>query len=107
MLVQSFIDKKCSQLTYYIQAFWQDELPYAELENFMWDTFEEWAELEHKQNQLYTHKERIFWHLLHQTQYVSAKSLREDNILKDEIDLCLHYLKTNRACPFDVVGMRP
>lgn len=107
MSVQSFIDKKCSQLSYYILAYWREDLPYAELENFMWDTLEEWAEIEYKEDQLYTHKERIFWHLLHQTQFVSAQMLKEDKILKDEITLCLEYLKNDKPCPFDVVGIRP
>ncbi len=107
MLVQSFIDAKSSQLVYYIHAYWKDGLPYKEFENFMWDTLEEWSQIEHKQNQLYSHKERVFWHLLHETQYASSEALRHDDTLKTQVEFCLEYLQTNRACPLDVVGMRP
>ena len=90
-----------------MNGFWYEKLPYKELENFMWDTLEEWSEVEHKDQELYTHKERIFWHLFHETQFVTPATLQNDKILKDEISICLEYLQNNRACPFDVVGMRP
>lgn len=105
--VQSFIDHKSSQLVFYMQAYWHDNLPYKEVENFMWDTLEEWTLIEQKYDELYTHKERIFWHLFHQTQYVSATALKHDKILKEEIAFCLEFLQNNRPCPLDVVGMRP
>jgi hypothetical protein len=90
-----------------MHAYWEDDLPYREFENFMWDTLEEWSAIELKQEQLYTHKERIFWHLFHETQYVTAEKLKHDSILKDEVSFCLEYLQNDRACPLDVVGMRP
>ncbi len=107
LYVQSFIDKKSSQLIFYLDGFWYENLPYKELENFMWDTLEEWTQVKSVHSQLYTHKERIFWHILHQSQFVSADSLQNDEILKAEIRLCIEYLKNNGPCPFDVVGMRP
>lgn len=90
-----------------MHAFWHENLPYSEFENFMWDTLEEWSQIGQIQTQLYTHKERIFWHLYHQTQYVSPEVLKHDKILKDEIEFCLEFLQNNKACPLDVVGMRP
>jgi hypothetical protein len=107
VLVQSFIDTKSSQLVYYVHAYWDDKLPYKEFENFMWDTLEEWAQIKHTQSQLYSHKERVFWHLLHETQFVSASALKSDDILKNQVEFCLAFLQNNRACPIDVVGMRP
>lgn len=73
----------------------------------MWDILEEWAQIEHKQNQLYSHKERVFWHLLHETQFATAAALKTDDILKNQVEFCLRYLQNNCACPLDVVGMRP
>ncbi len=105
--VQSFIDKKSSQFVFYIRGFWRDHIPYKELEMFLWDTLEEWSELKHTQSQLYTHKERIFWHLFHETQFVSATTLKTDKILKEEVAFCLEYLENEKAFPLDVVGMRP
>ncbi len=88
-------------------AYWHKSLPYREFQNFMWDTLEEWAQLEQKDEQLYTHKERIFWHLFHETQFVSSTTLMEDQILRQEISFCLEFLQNDRICPLDVVGMRP
>lgn len=105
--VQIFIDHKSYQLVYYVQAYWSGRLPYKEVENFMWDTLEEWMQVKQRYSELYTHKERVFWHLFHQTQHVSERALKYDSILKDEIAICLEYLTNNRACPIDVVGMRP
>lgn len=107
MQVQSFINTKSSQLVYYIRAFWYDSLPYNELQMFLWDILEEWSQVENTQTQLYTHKERIFWHLFHETQYVSAATLQTDSVLKEEIAFCLEYLQNEKAYPLDVVGMRP
>jgi len=107
VIVQTFIDLKSSQLVYYVQAYWNDCLPYRELEYFMWDTLEEWSQITHTNEQLYSHKERVFWHLFHQTQFVSADTLKHDPILKEEVALCFSFLLNNKACPLDVVGMRP
>lgn len=107
MRVQSFIDKRSTQLVQIMHGFWHEKLPYRELENFMWDTLDEWSNLEQTQNQLYTHKERIFWHLFHETQYVSPATLQNDKTLINEIAFCLEYLENEKACPLDVVGMRP
>lgn len=107
MQVQSFINAKSLQLVYYIRAFWYDSLPYKELEFFLWDTLEEWSQVENTHSQLYTHKERIFWHLFHETQFVTATTLQTDKVLKEEIAFCLEYLQNEEAYPLDVVGMRP
>lgn len=90
-----------------MQAYWHEDLPYQEIENFMWDTLEEWTQVDYKHGELYSHKERVFWHLFHQTQYVSSKALKHDDLLKAEITFCMEYLQNNLACPLDVVGMRP
>ncbi len=105
--MQSFIDKKSSQLVMHMNGFWYDNLPYKTLEAFLWDTLEEWSAIEQKDTQIYTHKERIFWHLFHETQFVTAATLQNDKVLKQEIAYCLEYLQNNRPCPLDVVGMRP
>lgn len=107
MQVQAFINMKSSQLAYYIRGFWHAKIPYREFEIFLWDTLEEWSEIEQTQTQLYTHKERLFWHLFHETQFVSAATLLSDEILKEEVAFCLAYLENEKAYPLDVVGMRP
>ena len=107
LTVQSFINQKSTQLIYYMHAYWHDDMPYAELENFMWDSLEEWTQVDDSLHQLYSHKERIFWYLFHQTQFVSAEDLKHDLMLRHELEFCLRYLENNRLCPIDVVGMRP
>lgn len=90
-----------------MHGFWYGNLPYKALEEFMWQTLEEWSAIQNKDSQIYTHKERIFWHLFHETQYVTPATLQNDNVLKKEIEFCLEYLQNEKACPLDVVGIRP
>ncbi|MFT6328475.1 MAG: hypothetical protein ACJAYN_000400 [Bermanella sp.] len=107
MLVQHFIDRKAKQLAFYMRSYWQDELPYAELECFLWDTFEEWSQVKNPQSQAYSHKERIFWHVLHQTHYWEEPLIRNDDCIKTQLLMCILCLEGQGLCPLDVVGIRP
>lgn len=107
MLVQNFIDNKAEQLVFYLRSFWQDKLPYAELECFLWDTFEEWSLVKNQQSQPYSHKERIFWHVLHQAHYWEEPLIRNDDCIKEQLSMCVLFLEGQGLCPLDVVGIRP
>lgn len=107
LLVQHFIDRKAEQLAFYIRSYWQDELPYKELECFLWDTFEEWSQVKNQQNQPYSHKERIFWHVLHQAHYWDEPLIRNDEYIKTQLSMCILFLEGQGLCPLDVVGIRP
>jgi hypothetical protein len=107
LLVQNFIDRKAKQLVYYMRAYWQEKLPYKELECFLWDTFEEWSQVQDRQSQPYSHKERIFWHVLHQTHYWEEPMIRNDDNIKTQLSMCVLYLEGHGLCPLDVVGIRP
>jgi len=107
LLVQHFIDRKARQLAYYMRSYWQNELPYAELECFLWDTFEEWSQVKNQKTQPYSHKERIFWHVLHQTHYWEEPRLRYDECIKTQLSMCISFLEGQGLCPLDVVGIRP
>ncbi|MFT5543047.1 MAG: hypothetical protein ACI97K_000584 [Glaciecola sp.] len=107
MLVQNFIDRKAEQLAFYMRSYWQNELPYTELECFLWDTFEEWSQVKNQRCQPYSHKERIFWHVLHQAQYWEEPLIRSDECIKNQLSMCILYLEGDGVCPLDVVGIRP
>lgn len=69
MSISQFIEEKSHQLCFYLRAFWQGTLNYQELNYFFWDTLEEWSLYRSDDLEPSTHKERVFWHLLHQIHY--------------------------------------
>ena len=107
MLVQHFIDRKAEQLAFYMRSYWQNELPYKELEVFLWDTFEDWSQIENQNLQPYSHKERVFWHVLNQAHYWQESEIMEDAFIKTQLEYCVYFLEGKGLCPIDVIGMRP
>ncbi|WP_110427933.1 hypothetical protein [Glaciecola sp. KUL10] len=106
MNVREFIDNKSPQLSYYLRSYWQQELPYNELECFIWDTLEEWTQIENQATEAYSAKERIFWHVLQQAHYWQEYELTNEQI-KPELEMCILHLEKDGLCPFAVVGIRP
>ena len=107
MTVTSFIKVKARQLVYYLRSFWRGELPYQEVNLFFWDTLEEWIQLSNSDKSPLTSEEQVFWHLMHQVQFWPQERLRDDDVLRDELSLCVNYLENGGFCPFDCVGIRP
>ena len=64
-----FIDVKSSQVCFFLQAFWHQDLPHRELQLFFWDTLEEWNQIKTITNLPYTRREQVFWHLLQQIHF--------------------------------------
>lgn len=91
----------------YFHEYKEQRCSYDEICNFWWETLQEWTLVPNKHLQLYTHQERVFWYVFYQTQYVTEDALLKDSLESLEIENCLHYLETNKACPLDVVGYRP
>lgn len=106
-MLNSFVDTKAAQLCFYLRGFWQEEIPHTELEIFFWDTMEEWSLVDYQQDQPYTPKERVFWHVLHQLHYWSEEKLRHDPTMVNELSNCLVFLEGKGVCPLDCVGIRP
>jgi hypothetical protein len=107
LLVQHFIDRKARQLAFYMRSYWGKKLPYAELEYFLWDIIEEWSQVKNQQCQAYSHKERIFWHVLHQAQFWDEPVMQSDELSRTQLSMCVLYLEGDGYCPLDVVGIRP
>ena len=107
MNIQEFIDAKSSQLTYFLRAFWNESIPYSEINLFFWDTLEEWIQVRPDDEVPYTQKERVFWHLLHQLHYWPEHKVKSDTYLRGELNTCLEYLEGGDEYPLDCVGIRP
>lgn len=107
MRVVDFINSKAPQLAYYVRAFWARRIPYAEVDLYFWDTLEEWNHVTSKNNEPYSQKERVFWHLLHQLHFWSESKLLKDPYLRSELSTCLDYLEDGGQYPLDCVGIRP
>lgn len=107
MLVSEFVDQKAEQLAFYLESYWQDAVAFKEMDTFIWDILEEWTTINHPEREMYTHKERVFWHIIYQIQFWGGHSLRHDATVRHEMQLHTLFLKAGKPCPLDVVGMRP
>lgn len=107
MRVTQFIDLKSKQLAFYVRAFLSRSIEYAELDIFIWDTFEEWTQVTVSVNDPYSAKERVFWHLIHQISFWPQETLLQDTLLYDELNICSNYISGDGSFPMDCVGIRP
>lgn len=107
MTVDSFINTKAAQLAYYVRAFWDNRIPYSEVNLYFWDIMEEWVKIGTNTNEPSSQKERVFWHLLHQLHFWSEKKLRFDPFLRSELLTCVEFLEGAQVLPLDCIGIRP
>ena len=104
---ECFIELKSQQLIFYISRYLRGRMPHSELHLFVWDTLEEWAQLNTSLQQPFSHPERVFWHLIHQLEYWPDLALRQDKTLRRNIQDCICFLKGRGVVPADCVGVRP
>ncbi|WP_111976481.1 hypothetical protein [Algibacillus agarilyticus] len=109
MIVKEFIELKKKQVSFYVKEFNAKRIPYSELNLFLWDTLEEWTQVNLAQDEPYTETERVFWHLIHLLSYWSEDKLLSDQYLKDEMLLCIEYFEFEGEgyFPFECIGIRP
>ncbi|WP_016954805.1 hypothetical protein [Catenovulum agarivorans] len=105
--VDQFIELKSKQLVFYVRAFLARQVDYAELDLFIWDTLEEWAQVTVEQNETYSEKERVFWHLIHQISFWPKDTLLTDTLLIDELSICADFINGQGGFPMDCIGVRP
>ncbi len=107
MHIDNFINDKISQLMYFLDALLRSAIHHTEVESFIWDCFEEWAQLNVTDDMPGSTRERVFWHLIHEIKLGSIANLDDDISLKTEIETCLDYLKGSGNYPIHCVGWRP
>ncbi|WP_333606403.1 hypothetical protein [Arsukibacterium sp.] len=106
-MIETFIEQKTQQLIFYVSRFLRGRLAHQELHLFVWDTLEEWAQLSWRPASNLSYRERVFWHLLHQLEYWPEPFLRDDKLLRSNIQDCICYLKGKGRIPRNCVGVRP
>lgn len=103
----TFVDSKACQLAFYIKAYLSHRIPYNEIDLYLWDTLEEWAQVSINKEEPYTTKERVFWHLMHQISFWSEAMLEHDNYIRGELTNCANFLEGVGRFPNDCIGIRP
>ena len=106
-MLELFIDQKSQQLIYFVSRFLRGQIPHQELHLFIWDTLEEWAQLQISHHTPANFREQVFWHVLYQLEYWSEQELLRDKILRKKLHNCLGYLRGKVCLPLDCVGVRP
>ena len=107
--VEKFVDRKAKQLAFYVKAYLDHQINYAEVDLFFWDTMEEWAQIEQGKQLPYSKNEKVFWHLMHQIHFWPQQSLLHDSYLRGELETCVDFLQGAGQYPFpiDCIGIRP
>ncbi|ABO24757.1 hypothetical protein SHLO109777_06560 [Shewanella loihica] len=106
MTPNEFIDNKAPQLAQYGKAFLNNQLDFNEIQLYLWDTLEEWAQFNH-QGDAQTDIERVFWHLIHAFDRWPDWTIRGNQFLRKQIDDCCDFLSLGGTCPSCCVGTRP
>ncbi len=107
MTVTSFVNRKALQLVFFIRGFWDNRIPYTEMNLYFWDTLEEWAQVEEGKSAPCSREEQVFWHLLHQIHFWPEQKLLLDDELRAELNICMDFLEGQGHYPFDCIGIRP
>ena len=106
-MLDAFLEHKSKQLAYYLARYLRGQLPQQEMHLFVWDTLEEWAQLQVSQNIPQSFREMVFWHLLYQLELCSLQELRQDRRQRRDLQRCMAFLLGKSEVPADFVGIRP
>ena len=106
MTIDDFIDIKAPQLAHYGKAFLSDQLDFNEIQLYLWDTLEEWQQLD-TQGEAQTDIERVFWHLLHSFDKWPDWVIRGNQYMRKQITDCCDYLSLGGHLPDGCCGVRP
>lgn len=105
--IDNFINDKISQMIYYLNALLQKSIHPIEVNNFIWDCFEEWTLFNVTDDTPSNARERVFWHLIHEIKLGSINDLDNDLALAAEIETCLDFLNGHGNYPINCIGWRP
>ncbi len=103
----TFVNSKANQLAFYIRAYLSHQIPYTEIDLYLWDTLEEWAQVRITKEEPYTTKERVFWYLLHQVSFWSENMLENNQYIRKELTCCVNFLEGVGRYPSYCIGIRP
>lgn len=107
MKIENFVNEKISQLVYYLHALLKSAVHHTEVENFIWDCFEEWGQLDITDETPSSAQERVFWHLIHELKLASLSDYKNNPQLINEITICLDFLDGKGNYPLHCIGWRP
>ncbi len=106
-MLDAFLEQKTKQLVFFLSRYLRGQLPYREMHLFIWDTLEEWAQLNVSNKVPQSFREIVFWHLIYQLEFCSETELKSDRRLRRELQQCMGYLLGKTQVPADFVGVRP
>ncbi|MCU8068635.1 hypothetical protein [Shewanella sp. SM32] len=106
MTATEFIDNKAHQLAFYGKAFLSEELDFHEVQLYLWDTLEEWQQL-NSTGEAQTETEKVFWHLLHSFNRWPDCVIRGNQYLRKQVNDCCDYLSLGGRVPQGCIGIRP
>ncbi|SIQ79613.1 hypothetical protein SAMN05421840_104158 [Shewanella morhuae] len=106
MRTTAFIDNKAPQLACYGKAFLSGELDFHEVQLYLWDTLEEWQQL-NSTGEAQSEIEKVFWHLLHSFNQWPDYAIRGNQYLRKQVNDCCDYLSLGGKMPQGCIGIRP
>jgi hypothetical protein len=106
MKYSEFIDNKAPQLGQFGKAFLNNQLDFNEIQLYLWDTLEEWQQL-NPQGDAQSDIEKVFWHLIHAFDKWPDWTIRGNQFLRQQITDCCDFLTLEGPCPTGCHGNRP
>ena len=106
-MLDIFLEHKSQQLVFYLARYLRGQLPHREMHLFIWDTLEEWAQLNINSSTPQSFREMVFWHLLYEFELYSEIELKTDRHLRRQLHQCMGYLLGKTQVPADFIGVRP
>ena len=107
MAVVKFIDEKSEVLARYLNLFLMRKLTYTQLNHFLWDTLQEWENLDIYDERTDSCKEEVFWHLLFELKNWTSQQIFSNRTLRQQLYTSALFLQGQGAKPYGCVGIRP
>ena len=104
--VHDFVESKSAATSFYIENMLAGLLPFSELEIFLWDTLEEWNQLDIDSHYV-SEQEQVLWHLFHIIKRWPESTLRSNVFLRQQLTQGALFLKQQGPMLVSCNGIRP
>jgi hypothetical protein len=100
-------NKKKSQLINLIELFLKGKISTTDLQNYAWNTIDDFSPEKWKKSVVANQDENIFWFTIWQIQHLADEDHLKDGTLRRELKLTLNYLLNKIPIPKKIIGKPP
>ncbi|MCM2680554.1 hypothetical protein [Echinimonas agarilytica] len=104
--VNDFVTQKAHAMSFYVDGMLNDTVPFSELQIFIWDSLEEWRQVDHDSHKQ-SEQESVLWHLFHLLERWPESALRGNMFLRKQLLDGVMFLKHQGPMLLNCHGIRP